>query len=715
MARIRLAALTTFVIAGAATIGVAGNASGAGVKFQAASDGQSIVSALEFDLLTARGPDGWTSDQLAPGEYRYFSRDLSCRILTSPEPLALGAPTEVGDNLFRREPDGSHTLLSNLAPTNATGVAADHQYGPVNVSADCGHVVFQTPYVYPGLGASGLYEWTDGTLRNVGVLPDGGVAAGATLGAAGGNNMWNAVSTDGSRIFFSATSNDGDDAGKKAVFVRADGATTVEASASKTAIPSQGAVYQFASKTGSHVLFLANYGLTSSTSSGPTDGKCALSPSSHCDLYDYDVEIGELTNLSAHTGYAQGAMVAGVLGASDDASHVYFAARAQLLPGKGRNVVENIARGSYNVYLAHDGQRSFVGVLEAPEVLGGSNRNGALISRSTAPSSPWASRVTPDGRYLLFPSTADVFDYHDGGVADAFLYSADADETVCISCRRGLEPSVGSPPGSESPTTPLASDGSVGHDNPLNPPRTLSADGKHAFFQKPDVFTSGAVEGRDNVYEWNESQIVLLAAGSAPGATHPTRFEDASDDGDDVFVSTLDRLVPRDVDDSVDVYDLRVDGGLAQDAVAPPSCDPLQAGCPGFAPPFQQAPPVAPPPRRAAFSVKGLLRAQRVRLVAGRRVKLSVRVSRAGRVSVEGVAAVAGARATVFAGARKAKRRGTVRIPVALTKAALAQIAKAGSLKVTMTVSFSGVRKKVVRSIVLRRPARAGGAVRRSA
>ena len=110
--------------------------------------------------------------------------------------------------------------------------------------------------------------------------------------------------------------------------------------------------------------------------------------------------------------------------------------------------------------------------------------------------------------------------------------------------------------------------------------------------------------------------------------------------------------------------------------------------------------------RRAAFTVKGLLPVQRARLAAGRRVKLAVKVRRAGKVSVRGFAKLGGERVTVFAGSRKAKRAGTVRIPIALKKAARARIAKAGSLRVKMTVSFSGVRKKVARTVVLKKPKR---------
>lgn len=663
--------------------GVTVEREGDGVRLQASADGQRLVWPLAPGLLDAstRDADGWTADRLPGGEYRYFSRDLSCGVLAD------------GDNLFRRDPGGSRTVLSNLAPTNAPLPGGGERYGSVAASEDCGHVVFETPYAYPSVGASGLYEWDHGTLRNVGVLPGGGVAAKATLGAIGGQNAWNAISESGSRIFFSATSNDGNDAGKPALFVRRDGASTVKASASKTAVVNQGAVYQLASKSGSRVLFLANYGLTSTTSAGPTDGNCAFSPPLSCDLYAYDVATGDLTDLSAHTAESGGAMVAGVLGASDDASHVYFAARGQLVPGRGRSVAANFSHGSYNVYLAHAGQHHFVGLLRGAEVSASAKRNGALVGRSTAPSSPWASRVTADGRHLLFPSSADVTGYDSGGVTEAYLYSADDDATVCVSCRRDGQPSVGGAAGDDAAATPLASDGSTGHRNPLQPPRTLSADGSRVFFEKPDALATGAVSGRDNVYEWRDGQVALLASGSPADPATRMRFEDASDSGDDAFLSTREALLPRDVDGDLDVYAVRVDGGLpwTPPEIRPPIVDP---------PPLFET-----PLPRAKLSVKGLSRAQRARLAAGKRVRLAVKVNRAGKVSVKGVAKLGGRRTTVLAGSRRAKGAATVEIPIALKRAARARIARAGSLRVTLTVRFAGVRKGVVRSVVLRRSA----------
>jgi hypothetical protein len=667
--------------------------------FQAASDGQSLVWPLVPGLeeLAAREADRWSSARLAGGDYRYFSQDLSCAVLTSSTALAPGAPAAVvdagGKNLFRRDGDGSHALLSSLAPENP---GAGGGYGSVDAADDCGSVVFETGYVYPGIGASGLYEWDHGTLRNAGVLPDGSVAAGATLGAAGGRNVWNAVSEDGARVFFSAPSDAGADVGKQAVFVREDGASTVKASQSQTATASRGAVYQLAARDGSRVLFLANYGLTGTTSAGPTDGNCALAPALNCDLYEYDVETGQLTDLSAHTAEPGGARVAGVLGASDNASRVYFAARGQLVAGEGRSATANLAAGSFNVYLAHGGQRAFVGLLDATEVTAVAGRSGALVTRATEPLSPWASRVTPDGGHLLFPSSADVTGYDSGGVVEAYLYSADADETVCVSCRRDGQPSVGVSAGGDSSTAPLASDGSTGHGNPLSPPRSLSADGSRVYFEKPDVLAAGAIGGHDNVYQWENGQIATLAAGSPPEVAERTRFEDASASGDDVFVATRDALVPWDRDGSADVYAVRVGGGL-----------PCVADCVGVV----DEPPLVPrlpeaPVRRARFSVERLSRIQRARLAAGKRVALPVRVNRAGKVSVRGVARIGRARKVVLAGSRRAARAGTVRVPVRLSKAGRARIAATGSLRVALTVRFSAVRRGVTRTVVLAVPRR---------
>ena len=68
------------------------------------------------------------------------------------------------------------------------------------------------------------------------------------------------------------------------------------------------------------------------------------------------------------------------------------------------------------------------------------------------------------------------------------------------------------------------------------------------------------INGKADVYMWEDGELSLISTGKA---ARPSKFVDASADGDDVFFTTRERLVGADVDDQVDVYDARVGGGFA--------------------------------------------------------------------------------------------------------------------------------------------------------
>ena len=55
------------------------------------------------------------------------------------------------------------------------------------------------------------------------------------------------------------------------------------------------------------------------------------------------------------------------------------------------------------------------------------------------------SRVSPNGRYLLFQTRANVTGYESGGSYEAYLYDANGGSqgTTCVSCRQDGQPSVG--------------------------------------------------------------------------------------------------------------------------------------------------------------------------------------------------------------------------------------------------------------------------------
>lgn len=608
------------------------------IVFQAALDGNATLFPLlnglpdstaggNVEYLAQRGATGWQSSQMTPptllppvfaaqngnqaGRSLYASPDLSCQLIESAGPLTPDTPAEDTAqgvrNLYRRGPDGTHVLLSAPVPLNPALIGGYHVDW---ASRDCSHILFDTAYRLLGEApASGtaLYEWADGNLALAGVLPDGSLASGGSASSGGVDvshsaavagagellTTVNSVSEDGSRVFFSAISNEGGDSGRKAVFVRKEGTETIDASQSQTAIANHngilstdGSAYQMAAADGSHVFFTSMYGIApNATSTGAASCSNSQGDGSGCDLYDYDVEAETLTDLSAdaNPADAKGASVAGVLDASTDGSRVYFAARGQLVPGKGKTEAQNLlGAGSYNVYLSDDGALSFVGLISTKDAEANANSGTNLVAANHA---TWVADASTDGSHLLFVSKANVTGYESGGVAEVYLYSADTGETVCASCRPDGQPSVGS--ARSTPITPTQAGlerGAAPLANTVYRPRSLSDDGRRVFFKSPDVLTPGAREGAHNIYEWEEGQLYLLVAGEG-GAVDFTDYADASATGDDVFITTKEKLIPQDFDNSRDLYDLRaphVPGErVGPDEFIPPQepCDPLADRC----------------------------------------------------------------------------------------------------------------------------------------
>jgi len=118
-------------------------------------------------------------------------------------------------------------------------------------------------------------------------------------------------------------------------------------------------------------------------------------------------------------------------------------------------------------------------------------------------------------------------------------------------------------------------------------PRSLSEDGGRLFFQSADPLVPHDSNGQSDVYEWEQPASPAEAARGENSCTraggcvapisdvagdYESVFMDASPNGDDVFITTADQLVPADTDTRVDVYDVRVGGGFPV-APTPPVCD----------------------------------------------------------------------------------------------------------------------------------------------
>jgi hypothetical protein len=544
-----------------------------------------------------RGPNGWDSTQISPpilerdenlnvqsetARTLGLSTDDSCGVMESTQPLTADASMKVlveagGKNLYRLNPDGSYTGITRPTPVNFDAENFDPEqetglfYEFWGASRNCGKIVFSSVYQFPGVAGKGeqrLYEWDEGVLRNVGVVP-GPSGETAVAAVAGGGRVnaelasANAVSENGSRVFFTAerqTSPDPEEVGKTAIFVRENGHVTRDISLSETATPDEGARFEYATADGSRAYFTANAGLTAESSGEGTD------------LYEYNLETGKLADLSIEPA-AGGAGVTGLLGASADGSHVYFAAQGQLIPGKGYSAAKNRQNATASIYSEDGNGLRFVGTMRIEDT-------EALVRNFLY----WTSRVSPDGRYLLFESTVNLSRYDSKRLREVYLFDSQAgsDPTVCISCRHD-----GEPPSRGKPNLSLlAAPQNMNFRSPYGVPRSLVInEGKpEVFFTSPENLASGVTGGRFSVYEWSHGQVfrVVNEPAGLQSATaeleHHVDFLDADEHGTDIYVQTPETLTWEDGDHRSSVYDARIGGGFLQPAPPASPCDPAAEG-----------------------------------------------------------------------------------------------------------------------------------------
>jgi len=354
----------------------------------------------------------------------------------------------------------------------------------------------------------------------------------------------------------------------------------------------------------------------------------AASPGS--DLYRYDAESGGLTDLTADPGDPNGAEVKGVLGIAGDGSYVYFAANGVLAsspnargetaqPGTCRGTLGS-GSGSCNLYVFHAGTVGFIARLE----IEGDAATSDAANWAATPTGVFSetafqqtARVSTDGRTLLFRSRRQLTEYASEGVPELYRYRAGDSELLCVSC----DPSGAAP--IAAPTLGTISPPAKYRSWPAEAlTRNLSAGGDRVFFESVDPLVEADHNGDQgcpglgaftqefpacqDVYEWeapgsgscrsataNGGCLYLL---SGAGEVGPAFFGDASASGNDAFIFTAASLVGQDRDEFVDVYDARVNGGIAaQNEAASAGCSgeacrPLRGALPALAPPATAAP-----------------------------------------------------------------------------------------------------------------------------
>lgn len=540
-------------------------------------------------------------------EEKAFTADL-CRgwLMHNTEPVLDPLVPPGFPRLYRRENCGPEAdtyvgLESNVVPVTTTtnywpelqGFSADGSSAVLRVAAKLTEDAPDLGTAYQIRPSSQIYHWSeDGALRFICYLPNGTQYADtcsvgnrqAENSEARRNIVENAVSENGKRVYWSAG---GLETVPGTLYLRENAGEEQSAmEAGKCSEEDQACTYAVSSGTAKFWTAAA-------------DGSKALYTQSGA-LREYDAEIRKSKTV------AQDAL--GVAGASEDLSRFYFAS-SKALGGEG-------VEGQPNLYLSEEGQIALVATL--------SQRDTSGLTRYL-PINPVLSeligrgaRATPDGRHLLFASSASLTGYDNleatsgEPVFELYLYEVGSAGPVCVSCN----PSGARPRGrpisgqGEGFSTQMAAKFAAAP-NQLYAPRVISSDGSRVFFESfESLVTRDANEAAD-VYQWQKAGgeadceaigadlyvpdsggcLSLISSGQSD---FDSSFVDSSQDGRDVFFKTDSSLVPQD-HGLIDVYDAREGGGLP----IPPAPSP---GCEGEACQSPPPPPPSPaPPASAGF------------------------------------------------------------------------------------------------------------------
>jgi hypothetical protein len=453
--------------------------------------------------------------------------------------------------------------------------------------------------------------------------PENGNALGAPPGANGSyGGVYQAISEDGSKIFFTATPS----GGVPTLYARVDGTETVAISnpspsecTTCNAALSEGR-YQGASANGEKVFFITEQQLLNSdTDSGN-------------DLYEYDftnpgghelVQIsgGGLGDLTPGSG----ADVQGVVAVSEDGSHIYFVAGGVLtsLPNGLGQTATNAADNLY-AYDTDNGETKFVAtLLESDKQLWGESELSGAGTFDTH-----LAQTTPNGRYLVCDTSAELItsgsEADTSGAQQVYRYDYQTGKIIRVSTGHEGFAENGNVPGFNAVIAPANDRGRGGAEPTANESdRTISENGETVAFvtaaqlQSTDVASGGNKSCNNEspadggagceVYVWHQcgerpvcpdgdaGEVTMISEGQNPEGTV---YVGMSATGSDIFFQTRTQLVVQDTDELGDIYDARIDGGFP--APAPePSCS--EEACQGN----QSPPPTFSVPATIGFTGDG--------------------------------------------------------------------------------------------------------------
>jgi hypothetical protein len=517
----------------------------AATYYSAAAFAGSPSAALSTGYVSKRSATGWGTEALDPPQ-RNTGNSLLMSTVASTEDLSLslsasdraipGVPgaIEGGSNLYIRNNLTGTTTLAYAHPGNRFATEATGLNGGLFLGAtpDWSHILIRTTTPLtadtPASNYEYLYDLSAGQMHLLDFRPDG------SFETEGPAVMPNApytfpISADGHRVFFQLGYTG-------EVVMRVDDERTVPLSVSEITGEPKPATFLFANRAGTQVYFSSFYPLTAGA---PINS-----------LYRYDVGSETLTNLISE-GEEGNVGFRDMYGASPDGSVVYFSSIAGLA-GAPKGSFENS-----NLYALDRGNLIYLGPV------------GERLAQY---------QTSPDGRYLSFSTFGDptggktqspncgfLENYGNavGDCLDTYVYDSASGQLRCVGC-----------------AVPDRGHTWLGGQEAREPSIVQGTEWARAMLDDGTVFveTKSALVPRDrnavmDVYAWRDGTPELISTGQDAS---PSWFGSASLDGRNVLFLTNQSLVGADTDTNIDMYDARVEGGLASQW--PPGTQPPCAG-----------------------------------------------------------------------------------------------------------------------------------------
>jgi len=584
-------------------LGVKTSTDGNRIAFDAGNSASDAAGNSE-STISIRGPLGWSTRTPIPPQspsygvlcrpsVLWYSVDLTRAVQPDDfqypqcgrnEPQLSDEPSGKVNVLVQNLDEGSYQLV-NVTPSGVESKDAWFQAA----SDDLSHVVFEEPAKLTENAPEGddVYEWVGGSVHLVTVLPDGSPAVGRLANSHAPavprgsfvpteelpETFTHAVSADGERVFFYANGNlyvrvhadrEQSPLGGTGQCSEPEGACTYQVDASKSGGSGGGGRFMWASADGSRVFFTDEAQLTNG----------AAATAGEPDMYEYNVDTGDLVDITAGTG--QPAAVLGASGAAEDGSYVYFVAEA-VLTGQPNSNGDSAQAGQPNLYVVHDGGRpAFIATLDA----GTDSLDWLKINWEEGSVPPsLTARVSPNGRYVVFNSLRSLTGFDNAPASpgecnptryakgqessqpcqEIFLYDAAKSVLRCVSCDpAGTRPAA---PASIEMTDKVDL---VSNNGPYVMPgylqRFLTDDG-HVFFDTGNSLVASDTNDAVDVYEYDRGRLSLLSTGTS---SNNSFFYDASPDGRNVFFISGQQLPSGAGTATYSIYDARMDGGFPE-------------------------------------------------------------------------------------------------------------------------------------------------------